>query len=79
VGDTVTSGSMVVDSNASKLERRQHMSQQKSAAEIVAEANGRLEDSTVKYKRVVISRLGGPEVLELREEELPEPGLGIVH
>ena len=55
------------------------MSQQKSAAEIVAEANGCLEDSTVKYKRVVISRLGGPEVLELREEELREPGLGIVH
>src|SRR5918994_7196674 len=54
------------------------MSQQKSAAEIVAEANGRLEDSTVRYKRVVISRLGGPEVLQLREEELPEPGLGEV-
>jgi NADPH:quinone reductase-like Zn-dependent oxidoreductase len=54
------------------------MSQPKSAAEIVAEANGRLEDSTVKYKRVVISRLGGPEVLEVREEDLAEPGLGEV-
>ena len=32
----------------------------------------------IKYKRVVISRLGGPEVLEVREEELPEPGLGEV-
>ena len=27
----------------------------------------------MRYKRVVISRLGGPEVLEVREEELPEP------
>jgi NADPH:quinone reductase len=32
----------------------------------------------VRNKRVVISRLGGPEVLEVREEELPEPGLGEV-
>jgi NADPH:quinone reductase-like Zn-dependent oxidoreductase len=32
----------------------------------------------MKYKRVVVSRLGGPEVLQLREEELPEPGLGEV-
>lgn len=54
------------------------MSQPKSAAEIVAEAKGRVEDSTVRYKRVVISRLGGPEVLEVREEELPEAGLGEV-
>src|SRR5215204_1285580 len=54
------------------------MSQPKNAAEVAAEANGRVEDSTVRYKRVVISRLGGPEVLEVREEELPEPGLGEV-
>jgi len=32
----------------------------------------------MKYKRVVVSRLGGPEVLQLREEELPEPGLAEV-
>src|SRR5829696_976063 len=32
----------------------------------------------MKYKRVVVSRLGGPEVLQLREEELPEPGMGEV-
>ena len=45
------------------------MSQPMSAAETVA---GRVcvEDSTVSYKRVVINRLGGPEVLEVREEEL---------
>src|SRR5215211_1115791 len=54
------------------------MSQPKSAAEVAAKANGRVEGSTVRYKRVVISRLGGPEVLEVREEELPEPGLGEV-
>src|SRR3712207_1502441 len=56
----------------------EHMSQQKTVAEIVAEVNGRLEEPIVRYKRVVISRLGGPEVLEVREEELPEPGLGEV-
>lgn len=54
------------------------MSLSKTAAEIVVEEKGRVEDSTVRYKRVVISRLGGPEVLEVREEELPEPGLGEV-
>lgn len=54
------------------------MSQPKSMAEIAAEANGSVEDSPVRYKRVVISRLGGPEVLALREGELPEPGLGEV-
>ena len=54
------------------------MSQPKSAAEIAAEANGRVEEAFVRYKRVVIGRLGGPEVLEVREEELPEPGLGEV-
>src|SRR5215212_11180066 len=54
------------------------MSQPKSAAEVAAKANGRVEDSTFRYKRVVISRLGGPEVLEVREEDLPEPGLGEV-
>lgn len=54
------------------------MSQPKSTAETVAEANGRFEDSTTRYKRVVIGRLGGPEVLEVREEELPEPGMGEV-
>src|SRR5215207_1632801 len=54
------------------------MSQPKSAAEVAAKANGRVEDSTVRYKRVVINRLGGPEVLEVREGELPEPGLGEV-
>ena len=32
----------------------------------------------MRYKRVVINRLGGPEVLEVREEELPEPGMGEV-
>src|SRR5829696_8862957 len=32
----------------------------------------------MKYKRVVVSRPGGPEVLQLREEELPEPGLAEV-
>jgi NADPH:quinone reductase-like Zn-dependent oxidoreductase len=54
------------------------MSQPKSAAEIVPEAKGRVEEPIVRYKRVVISRLGGPEVLEVREEELPEPGMGEV-
>src|SRR5215207_1098626 len=54
------------------------MSQPKSAAETVAGAKGRVEEPIVRYKRVVISRLGGPEVLQLREEELPEPGLGEV-
>src|SRR3712207_228405 len=54
------------------------MSQPKSAAETVAGARGRVEEPIMRYKRVVISRLGGPEVLEVREEELPEPGLGEV-
>src|SRR5215217_893318 len=54
------------------------MSQPKSAAETVAGAKGRVEEPIVRYKHVVISRLGGPEVLEVREEELPEPGLGEV-
>ncbi|HEX5916121.1 MAG TPA: hypothetical protein VFY54_23695 [Rubrobacter sp.] len=30
----------------------------------------------MRNKRVVISRLGGPEVLQIQEENLPEPGLG---
>jgi hypothetical protein len=51
------------------------MSQPKSTAETVAGARGRVQEPIVRYKRVVISRLGGPEVLEVREEELPEPGL----
>ena len=38
------------------------MSQPKSAAEVVAEAKGRVEEPIVRYKRVVISRPGGPEV-----------------
>src|SRR5215204_20741 len=54
------------------------MTQPKSAAETVAGARGRVEDSTVRYKRVVVGRVGGPEVLELREGKLPEPGLGEV-
>jgi NADPH:quinone reductase-like Zn-dependent oxidoreductase len=54
------------------------MSQPKSAAETVTGGRVCVEDSTVSYKRVVINRLGGPEVLEVREEELPEPGLGEV-
>src|SRR5215216_6044362 len=54
------------------------MSQPKSAAETVAGTRGRVEEPIVRYKRVVISRLGGPEVLEVREDELPEPGLGEV-
>ena len=32
----------------------------------------------MRYKRVVITRAGGLEVLQLLEEELPEPGLGEV-
>ena len=32
----------------------------------------------MKYKRVVISRYGGPEVLRVVEDELPEPGTGKV-
>jgi NADPH:quinone reductase-like Zn-dependent oxidoreductase len=54
------------------------MSEPKSAVETVAGARGHVEEPIVRYKRVVISRLGGPEVLEVREEELPEPGLGEV-
>jgi NADPH:quinone reductase-like Zn-dependent oxidoreductase len=54
------------------------MSRPKSTAETVAGAGGHVEEPIVRYKRVVISRLGGPEVLEVREEELPEPGLGEV-
>ena len=54
------------------------MSQLKTAGETGAEARGRVEEPIVRYKRVVISRLGGPEVLEVREEELSEPGLGQV-
>jgi NADPH:quinone reductase-like Zn-dependent oxidoreductase len=54
------------------------MSQPKSAAETVAGARGHVEEPIMRYKRVVISRLGGPEVLEVREEALPEPGLGEV-
>src|SRR5215218_4489902 len=42
------------------------------------EADGEPEEERMMYKRVVVSRLGGPEVLQLREEELPEPGLGEV-
>jgi NADPH:quinone reductase-like Zn-dependent oxidoreductase len=55
------------------------MSQPKTTAEkTVAGAKERVEEPTLSYKRVVISRLGGPEVLEVREEALPEPGLGEV-
>jgi NADPH:quinone reductase-like Zn-dependent oxidoreductase len=54
------------------------MSQAKSTAETVTGAGGHVEEPIVRYKRVVISRLGGPEVLEVREEELPGPGLGEV-
>jgi NADPH:quinone reductase-like Zn-dependent oxidoreductase len=54
------------------------MSQTKSAAETVAGARGSVDEPIVRYKLVVVGRLGGPEVLELREEELPEPGLGEV-
>ncbi len=32
----------------------------------------------MKYKRVVISRKGGPEVLQVIEEDLPEPASGEV-
>ena len=32
----------------------------------------------MKYKRVVITRLGGPEVLQVVEDELPEPQFGEV-
>jgi len=34
------------------------------------------EASFMKYKRVVISRYGGPEVLQVVEDEIPEPGAG---
>ena len=54
------------------------MSQPKTTAEMVADDRGPVEEPIVRYKRVVISRLGGPEVLELVEEDLPEPGLGEV-
>src|SRR5215207_7794969 len=54
------------------------MSQPNTVAETVAVATGRVEEHIMRYKRVVISRLGGPEVLEVREEELPKPGLGEV-
>src|SRR5215212_9189664 len=54
------------------------MSEPKSAVETVAGARGHVEEPIVRYKRVVVSRLGGPEVLQLREEDLPEPGLGEV-
>jgi NADPH:quinone reductase-like Zn-dependent oxidoreductase len=30
-------------------------------------------ESTVKYKRIIISKFGGPENLQLIEEEIPEP------
>ena len=29
-----------------------------------------------KYRRVVVTRHGGPEVLQVVEEDLPEPGAG---
>jgi NADPH:quinone reductase-like Zn-dependent oxidoreductase len=32
----------------------------------------------MKSKRVIVTRAGGPEVLQIREEELPEPGSGEV-
>jgi NADPH:quinone reductase len=32
--------------------------------------------SPLKYNRVVVRRTGGPEVLEIVEEDLPEPGAG---
>jgi len=32
----------------------------------------------MKYKRVVITRHGGPEVLQVVEDELPEPQVGQV-
>jgi NADPH2:quinone reductase len=37
---------------------------------------GLREEPLVRNKRVVISRPGGPEVLQIQEENLPEPGLG---
>jgi NADPH2:quinone reductase len=54
------------------------MSQPKSVAVMIGEGTGRGEEPISRYKRVVIGRLGGPEVLEVREEEMPEPGLGEV-
>ena len=32
----------------------------------------------MKYKRVVVTRHGGPEVLQVVEDELPEPKVGQV-
>lgn len=32
----------------------------------------------MKYKRVIITRHGGPEVLQVIEDELPEPQAGEV-
>ena len=32
----------------------------------------------MKYRRIVITRHGGPEVLQVREDELPEPQIGQV-
>jgi NADPH2:quinone reductase len=37
---------------------------------------GTREEPIVRHKRAVISRLGGPEILQIQEERLPEPGLG---
>lgn len=34
--------------------------------------------SPMTFKRVIVTRPGGPEVLQLREEALPEPGPGEV-
>jgi NADPH2:quinone reductase len=32
----------------------------------------------MKYKRIVVSQYGGPDVLQLIEDELPEPEFGEV-
>ncbi len=32
----------------------------------------------MKYKHIVITRIGGPEVLQMIEDEAPEPKVGAV-
>jgi NADPH:quinone reductase-like Zn-dependent oxidoreductase len=38
--------------------------------------NGTSEGSRLRYRRVIVTRLGGPEVLQMIEEDLPQPKHG---
>ena len=42
------------------------------------QAKPEIEETCMKYKRVVFTHIGGPEVLQMLEGEVPEPKAGEV-